>query len=44
MGEKGEVAKRLSIAKSMKADGIPFMTISKYTGLSVEKMPVFDYR
>jgi len=35
---KGEAETSLSIAKSMKADGIPFMTISKYTGLSVEKI------
>ncbi len=36
--EDGELKSKLGIAKNMKADGFSFEIISKYTGLSIEKI------
>jgi predicted transposase YdaD len=36
--EKGEKLKAIGMAKTMKADGVPVDTISKYTGLTISEI------
>ena len=35
---KGKSDERTEIARVMKSDGLPFVTLSKYTGLSIEEI------